>query len=183
MKINLLSILIYFAAAMPATAAHAEPCTANARPQSTPTERFTLHLNGSVFDKQTGLIWMRCALGQTWDASACAGTATVYAWQDTDWAKDIVNLDGYADHTDWRIPLVPELASIVELGCVDRRINDIVFPKTPLVPFWSRTEKPKSADYAYTLDFGAGGATAKLKTTPGALRLVRGGPWRAPPAQ
>jgi hypothetical protein len=71
---------------------------------------------------------------------------------------------------------MPELASIVELGCINRRVNATVFPNIPPDPFWSTTEKPKSESYAYTLDFGAGGATAKLKTTPGVLRLVRGGP-------
>ena len=182
MKITSLSIPIGFITALLATTVHADFCKASTRPQSTPTERFSLNPNGSVLDKQTGLTWMRCALGQTWDAGTCAGTSARFAWQDTDWAKDTLNLDGYAGHTDWRIPLVPELASIVELGCIDHRINDTVFPKTPPGPFWSRTEKPKTENYAYTLDFGAGGATAKLKTTPGALRLVRGGPWRTPPA-
>lgn len=184
MKINSLSILLYWVPALLAALApiaHADTCNASTRPRSTPTERFTLNDNGSVIDKKTGLTWMRCALGQTWGAGTCTGTATVFTWQDTDWAKDIVNLDGYAGHTDWRIPLVPELASIVELGCLDHRINPTVFPQTPTGVFWTSSEKPKAEDYAYTLDFGAGGATAKLKTTPGTLRLVRGRPWTSTP--
>ncbi len=176
------SVLLCCATLLCASVANADACKPGPRPLSTPTERFTLNANGSVLDKQTGLTWMRCALGQKWDAGSCTGTATRYAWQDTDWAKDAVNLDGYAGYTDWRVPLVPELAAIVELGCLDQRINAAVFPGTPSDPFWSKTEKPKSADYAYTLDFGAGGASAQLKTTPGALRLVRGGPWWSPPA-
>lgn len=181
MKTKSLSILIYFVTAWLATASHADSCKASTRPASTPTERFSLNANGSVLDKQTGLTWMRCALGQTWKAGTCVGTATGYTWQDTDWAKDILNLDGYAGHTDWRIPLVPELASIVELGCLDHRINATVFPQTPPGVFWSSSEKPKAEDYAYALDFGASGATAKLKTIPGALRLVRGSPWGSTP--
>ncbi|MBI3775281.1 MAG: DUF1566 domain-containing protein, partial [Gammaproteobacteria bacterium] len=95
-----------------------------------------------------------------------------------------LNLNGYAGHSDWRIPLVPELASVVETGCVSPnniRINTTVFPATPSGVFWSSMQKPGAEDYAYTLDFGAGGATPTMKTSPGAVRLVRGGPWWTPP--
>lgn len=181
MKINLPFVSLYFASTLFAMAVSADSCTPGKHPASTPTERFSVNSDGSVLDKQTGLTWMRCALGQSWNAGTCTGTATGYAWHDADWAKDAVNLDGYAGHTDWRVPLVPELASIVELGCADHRINDTVFPKTPSGPFWSRTEKPRTEDLAYALDFGAGGAAAKLKTSSASLRLVRGGPWWSPP--
>ena len=137
---------------------------------------------GSVLDKTTGLTWMRCSVGQHWAGNNCAGEAARYTWQDADWVKDTVNLDGYADHTDWRIPVVPELASIVELGCINGRVNPIVFPAMSSVAFWSSMEKPGTQDYVYTLNFGVdGGATPSLKSTQGALRLVRGGPWWTPP--
>jgi hypothetical protein len=158
----------------------AELCKPGSRPQTTPTERFSIHANGTVLDKNTGLTWMRCALGQAWDGDTCAGTAAAYTWQDADWAKDTVNLDGFAGHSDWRVPVVPELASIVELQCADPRINLTVFPRTPSRVFWSSMEKPGSADVAYAMDFGPGGVAPTLKSTPGALRLVRGGPWWTP---
>lgn len=184
MKTNLLYVLFCWLSLLGATATHADAdaCKPGTRPASTPTERFTTAADGSVLDKQTGLVWMRCSLGQTWEAGTCTGNAARYAWQDTDWIKETFNLEGYAGHHDWRIPLVPELASIVELACAGHRINATVFPNTPGGVFWSRSEKPKAEDYAYTLNFGAGGAAAKLKSTPGALRLVRAGPWGAPPA-
>jgi hypothetical protein len=162
-------------------APNAEPCKTGSRPRSTPTERFTVNDDGTVLDKTTGLTWMRCALGQRWNGSTCAGRAATFTWSDSDWAKDAVNLDGYAERSDWRVPVIPELASIVELGCVDRRINSDVFPATPAAAFWSSMEKPGTQDYAYAMDFGAGGAAPVLKSTPGAVRLVRGGPWWTPP--
>lgn len=182
MRTNSLCISVYILAAFFTQSLSAEPCKPGKRPLTTPTERFTLSGKGSVLDKTTGLTWMRCSVGQQWAGNNCAGEAARYTWQDADWVKDTVNLDGYADHTDWRIPVVPELASIVELGCVNGRVNPIVFPSTPSVAFWSSMEKPGAQDYAYTLNFGAGGgATPSLKSTQGALRLVRGGPWWTPP--
>lgn len=181
MRTGSLRISVCVVAALFSQAPNAESCTPGSHPQSTPTERFTLNDNGTVLDKTTGLTWMRCALGQRWDGATCTGAATRYTWPDTDWVKDTINLEGYANHADWRVPVVPELASIVEIGCVDRRVNLTVFPATPSVAFWSSMEKPGSQDYAYALDFGAGGAAPMLKSNQGALRLVRGGPWWTPP--
>lgn len=181
MRTNSIRITVCLIAALFPQITTADSCMPGTRPQTTPTERFTLNENGTVLDKTTGLTWMRCVLGQRWEGGACTGIAARYTWQDTDWTKDTVNLEGYAGHTDWRVPLVPELASIVELGCADQRVNLTVFPETPTVPFWSSMEKPGGEDYAYSLDFGAGGAVSALKSNQGALRLVRGGPWWTPP--
>jgi len=181
MRMNPIRISVCLVAALFSQSPSADSCTPGTRPLTTPTERFTLNENGITLDKATGLTWMRCALGQRWESGTCTGTATRYAWQDTDWAKDTVNLEVYAGHADWRVPLVPELASIVELGCVDRRINLTVFPAMPTVAFWSSMEKPGTEDFAYSLDFGAGGAVSSPKASQGALRLVRGGPWWTPP--
>lgn len=181
MQTNSLRISVCLVVALFSPFSSADSCKPGTRPLTTPTERFTLNDDGTVLDKTTGLTWMRCVLGQRWADGTCSGTATRYKWQDTDWTKDTVNLEGYGGYTDWRVPLVPELASIVELGCADQRVNLTVFPATPAIPFWSSMEKPGSGDYAYSLDFGAGGAVAALKTNQGALRLVRGGPWWTPP--
>jgi hypothetical protein len=38
--------------------------------------------DGLVKDKETGLIWMRCSLGQTWKNSTCQGNPGPYLWAD-----------------------------------------------------------------------------------------------------
>lgn len=186
MKPNQFCIALCQVMALLTTLADAAPCDPKLHPETTPTQRFVLDAAGTVHDKITRLTWMRCALGQQWDGKTCAGSAVRYLWQDIDWAKETLNLNGYAGHADWRIPLLPELASVVEAGCVSPktiRINTTVFPATPPGVFWSSMQKPGTEDYAYTLDFSAGGATPTLKTSTGAMRLVRGGPWWTPPAK
>lgn len=156
-------------------------CSAKSRPETTPTDRFTINADGTVIDKHTGLMWMSCSVGQTWDGKTCTGKADNFPWAKTDTAKNNLNTANFAGHNDWRVPMVPELASIVELQCFNPRVNVQVFPATPSDLFWSSMEKKGTTDVAYTLDFGGGDATPTKKSKDGALRLVRGGPWWTPP--
>ena len=34
----------------------------------------------TVTDAATGLVWQRCAVGQSWSGSTCIGTASISAW-------------------------------------------------------------------------------------------------------
>lgn len=170
-----------FAVSLLSSQAMADDCSAQSRPETTPTERFTINADGTVIDKHTGLMWMSCSVGQTWDGKTCTGNAETFSWVETNSAKDELNKANYAGHGDWRVPMVPELASIVELQCFNPRVNVKVFPATASDLYWSSMEKKGTTDRAYTLNFGEGEATPTNKSKDGALRLVRGGPWWTPP--
>ncbi|MFI3195613.1 MAG: hypothetical protein QX195_07310, partial [Methylococcaceae bacterium] len=47
---------------------------------TTPTSDFTDNGDGTVTHQQTGLTWMRCALGQTWTGTTCSGTIKRYPY-------------------------------------------------------------------------------------------------------
>ncbi len=147
---------------------------------STPTERFQLG-GDTVSDSKTTLVWMRCALGQQWNGSICLGEPQAMDWRDAKTAVERLNREGYAGHNDWRLPALPELASIVERQCFHPRMNEAVFPGAPSRVFWSSMEKSGTAEHAYTLDFADGAAEPMLKGYLNAVRLVRGGPWWQPP--
>lgn len=156
---------------------------ATCRPEllaSTPSGRFNAR-GETVTDNKTTLVWMRCALGQQWNGSACTGEPQAMDWNGANAVVARLNREGYAGHNDWRLPMLPELASIVERQCFHPRMNETVFPGAPSSVFWSSMEKSGPAGYAYTLDFGAGAAQAMSKESRGAVRLVRGGPWWEPP--
>jgi len=36
-------------------------------------ERYLAYANGTALDTKTGLLWMRCLVGQTWTGSTCSG--------------------------------------------------------------------------------------------------------------
>ncbi len=159
----------------------AASCHSERLASSTPTSRF-VSSDAMVTDRQTTLSWMRCAVGQQWNGKTCKGKAQTLDWQHAMAIVDKVNAETLGGHNDWRMPMVPELASIVERQCFNPRMNIDVFPGAPSKVFWSSMEKMGTTNYAYTLDFGGGAAMASSKEELGAVRLVRGGPWWKPPA-
>ena len=159
----------------------AATCHSERLVSSTPTSRF-ISTDITVTDTQTTLLWMRCAVGQEWIDNTCKGKAQTLDWQHAMAIVDKVNAEGLGGYHDWRMPMVPELASIVERQCFNPRMNIEVFPGPPSKVFWSSMEKMGTKNFAYTLDFGGGAAMASNKEKLGAVRLVRGGPWWQPPA-
>jgi len=99
----------------------------NAITPTSPTSRFILSNNGTATDLKTGLTWMRCSLGQSWTGSQCTGMVTGFNWQE---ALDMAESYTFADKSDWRLPNVKELASIIEKSCQNPAINEGVFPDT-----------------------------------------------------
>jgi len=154
-----------------------QTCDTQTYPLSAPSERFADNGDGTVTDKQSGLMWMRCSLGQSWNGSTCTGVAGQYSWQGAqDEAKALDQQGGYAKHDDWRMPHIPELAMIVERQCANPRINLAIFP-TPATYFWTATaRRGKGMDAeAYVLSFGPEGAGHQLKEMRHYARLVRAG--------
>lgn len=173
-------LTIAIAIMLPLSTSSAKTCRTDSLTESTPSSQF-LTAAETVTDKTTTLSWMRCAVGQQWDGKSCNGKPLTLAWDEAMALVDKINSQGIAGYHDWRMPMVPELASIVERQCFNPRMNTVVFPGAPSEVFWSSMEKMGSKNYAYTLNFGAGHANAITKEYQGAVRLVRGGPWWQPP--
>lgn len=145
---------------------------------TTPTEDFDIHADGTVTHKPTGLMWMRCSLGQTWDGStsSCTGSASTHTWQGALQAAEVWNAGGgFAGHTDWRLPNIKELESIVEERCYSPAIHGSAFPGTSSSVFWSSSSYALNPGNAWTLYFGSGGADGSGKGGSGQFRLVRAG--------
>ncbi len=107
-------------------------CNTEKYPLSTPNESFIDNGNGTVTDKITEHVWMRCSLGQTWNGKTCTGEPRAYSWQDAkDEAVKLNKSGGYGGYSDWRVPIMPELAMIIERQCTNPRINQSLFPATP----------------------------------------------------
>jgi Protein of unknown function (DUF1566) len=153
-------------------------CDTSAYPLSAPTERFEDHADGTVTDKRSQLMWLRCAGGQRWSASQCSGAAKAMNWQDAQAFAAEINKQGSFFYADWRLPKVHELATIAERQCSNPRINLAVFPGTPAAAFWSASARPadRSETGAFVLGFGADGVSYEDRTELHFVRLVRTGP-------
>ena len=70
-------------------------------------------------------MWQRCSLGQTLNGSTCSGSAGTYNWRDALQQGDSNSLAGYSD---WRLPNVNELLSLVAHDRYNPSVNKTVFP-------------------------------------------------------
>jgi hypothetical protein len=104
-------------------------------------ENYTDNKDGTVTDNLTGLMWQQ------------AVSATTYTWAQAIAHCPTLTLAG---HSDWRLPSVIELASIVDLGQSDPSINGTYFPSTPANVFGSSSPWAGSPSYAWGVYFNYG---------------------------
>jgi hypothetical protein len=162
-----------------AAAAQVVPAACDTQPSTLPAERFNDNGDGTATDKQSQLVWMRCATGQQWRNAQCTGSAARFSWDEARRHVERVNKRGDAFHDEWRLPSLRELASITDRRCATPRTNADVFPGTPSAGFWTTTARPRgddAGDQVFVLSFGAHGVAAASKVERHHLRLVRTGP-------
>jgi Protein of unknown function (DUF1566) len=139
-----------------------------------PNSRYIVNANGTALDKKTGLIWMRCVLGQTWGGGNCIGAG---ASQNYDWQTALQTAEStvFAGKSDWRLPNQNELQSLVENRCYSPAINLIVFPNAQSDFVWSSSSAVGYSYDAWIVDFYYGRNSNSYKGKSYSVRLVRGG--------
>ncbi len=158
------------------TTALAQTCNGNLAP-STPTSGFTVHGDGTVTHATTGLMWKVCSEGQTWSSTggvpSCSGSTTTQSFDAALISADALEFAGYSD---WRLPSIEELQSILE-SCraaapISNAINNEVFPSTPSTFF--RAGSQAAGINAWQVAFTNGFPTGTNRNIPLSFRLVRG---------
>ena len=125
--------------------------------QQAPTERYTLN-NATAIDTHTGLMWLRCPLGQQWGAAKNRCEQDTSQPLATTWGE-AVTLAASAEaggFDDWRLPNKSELSSLVDRACTGPAINEAVFPGTLNSGYWSSTPGRREEGYAWHVDFTTG---------------------------
>lgn len=103
------------------------------------------HGNGAVTDTETGLMWMKCTLGRA-GTNCESGTYIRFDWKEALDAAQAANAgSGTFGHTDWRLPNLNELLSLVEHACFNPAINTAIFPNT-LSGLYSTSSPVSDAD-------------------------------------
>lgn len=142
---------------------------------------------GLVKDSNTGLMWMRCSIGKTWDGSTCKGKEDAIDWEK---AMLLPNKFEYAGYKDWRVPTKDELQSLVycssnqtstdghgKTACKGKfnrpTVNQKVFPNTPKIWAWTSLEAENDANSVWLVDFYNGYGSWGGKSYYYSVRLVR----------
>jgi hypothetical protein len=128
--------------------------------------------DGTVTDPTTGLQWIRCSMGQTWDGTTCTGTASNHSW---DQANVLTSTVAFAGQSDWRLPNIRELTTIVDRSILGPAIDRIAFPNTTSSDFWSASAYANDSSRAWHVEFGYGNAFHINKSAAYQVRLVRAG--------
>lgn len=157
--------------------------------------RFVTHADGTVTDRQRGLMWMRCSLGQQWDGHHCIGAAQRFTWPQVAAAAQAQQFAGYQD---WRAPTVDELSGLVycsagqgplqmpegrfQRATTGQCLGDAyqqptialhIFPATAADWYWTGSAYAPHARDAWGVSFAKGNVSWGVKGNESYLRLVR----------
>jgi len=125
--------------------------------------------DGSVRDKETGLLWQKCSMGQTTNVT-CSGTATTATWSAAMAYCENLTLGG---RSDWRLPSVNELKSLVDYSAYNPAINTSYFPATVASSYWSSSTSVGNTTNAWYVGFYSG-TDSDGKTSSYYVRCVSG---------
>ena len=113
---------------------------------------FTDNANGTITDNCTNLIWQKCSKGLS--GSDC-GTGTI---ETEYWVAALSYCEGldFAGSTNWRLPNIKELMSIIDFQNSEPSINPTYFPATQPNTYWSSTTVIFSTANARDVGFDSG---------------------------
>jgi len=120
--------------------------------------RFTDNLDGTITDNATGLVWQK---------------------QDDNTQRTFTNAIAYAEaldlggHSDWRLPNINELITIVNRAGFNPAIDTTKFSATKSLHYWSSTADANAPTFAWYVNFSYGGSFSSNKTTSYYVRCVR----------
>lgn len=149
----------------------AQDCDKN-KPATAPMSRFKAGPEGTVIDMVSKKVWLRCPVGMSWDGSSCTGISHTYKWKDTVEMVSEYNGKRAGGHSNWRLPTVEELNSIVEKRCFKPAINLEVFPFSPESGFWTDSTVEGIQPRVWIVHFLNGGQYIANKQQDWRIRLI-----------
>ena len=113
-----------------------------------------------IIDLLSGVEWLRCSTGQTWDGKECTGQVVRLNFSEI---KEALKQANEQLGNGWRLPTLKELEGLVCNECKENKkfsdtatINKEIFPSTPSEPFWTSDKNKWSEDRYWTVNFFTG---------------------------
>lgn len=134
------------------------------RPAQERAARFTVfgeHNREAVRDKRTGLVWEQ---------------SPALDMSDWEMAQQRCSSSQAGGSTDWRVPTVQELATLVEPSSIEVKLpTDHPFANVEPGIYWSATERRENKAFASFVNFSSGRSATLEKYMPTFVWCVRGG--------
>ena len=119
-----------------------------------------------VIDRAAGLMWVADG-----NAAGC-NNGNELIWNN---AIDYANGLDFAGFTDWRLPNIKELVSLVNYSIINPVLEQPPFANTKNDNYWTSTTVATQAGWVIALSFGSGAYNGIIKTATNYLLCVRGG--------
>ncbi len=131
----------------------------------------TINGDAVTIDNRTGLMW-----AQDGSAAGCnSGTGT--DWETAGaYCQGLQGASSFAGYSDWRLPNIRELMSIVNYENQRPAIDPTYFPNTVSDYYWSSTTYVPDSGLAWIVRFYNGAVDAGYKGGNNYVRCVRAGP-------
>jgi len=123
-----------------------------------------------IKDNVTGLIWEI----KTNDGSINDKDDT-YTWDNANNFITTLNNENFSGFSDWRLPTIKELSTIVNSEAYNPCINKTFFPNTVSSNYWSSTYSAFTNTFIWYLDFNTGNESHSGKSISYYVRAVRAG--------
>ena len=139
-----------------------------------PTPRFTVIDDLSITDRLTGLVWSKDATGP--GPSVC-NPGTIKVWQGALDYVNCLNSTSYQGKSDWRLPTLNELKSLVNLGQTSTAdwLNTQGFMNAQSYRYWSSTSFAADTGFAWYVDLSDGRPSWERKSGGFSVWPVRAG--------
>lgn len=145
--------LLALGLAVACTTVAAQECFPRSVSQTTPSADFVVATEGTFTDTTTGLMWQMCSSGQDYVDGACTGIAKASHWQV---ALTDAEESSVAGFSDWRLPNVKELESLVEQSCINPAANTDVIAGILARDYWTSTPNLQAFDSVFGVEFYLG---------------------------
>ena len=131
--------------------------------------------DGSIHDRSKTFTWCDTNAATNGGNQGTCGTGTGNTATDTKAYIKALNDANFGGFSDWRMPNVKEMESIVDMGMINPSINTVWFPSTVSSYYWLSTTYAFGSASAWCVYFTNGYAYSTNKTNAYAVRAVRGG--------
>ncbi len=125
---------------------------------------------GTVADPRKGVVWDRCALGQS-GPDCATGTASSFTFEEALSAASAMG--SYKGFNDWRLPALDELEELGKEYRASPDIGELAFPLTPASKFWTLQPACCGVNLTWHVNFGSGSSSLDVRTNANQVRLVR----------